>query len=103
VCTGGVGRNWSDRHFTDHFGNWRESAKIEVLHAQPDGEHMNQNKTPLVELEGKDLPAHCPNPAMPLWSSHPRVFLDFNHDGLAKCPYCGTVYLLKPGTVLAAH
>lgn len=56
-----------------------------------------------VELEGKDLPAHCPNPAMPLWSSHPRVFLEFNHDGVAKCPYCGTAYRLKPGTVVSHH
>jgi uncharacterized Zn-finger protein len=56
-----------------------------------------------VELEGKDLPAHCPNPAMPLWSSHPRVFLEFNHDGVAKCPYCGTAYRLKPGTVVHHH
>jgi uncharacterized Zn-finger protein len=64
---------------------------------------MNENKLPAVELDGKDLPAHCPNPAMPLWSSHPRVFLDFGHDGLAKCPYCGTEYRLKPGAVLAHH
>jgi uncharacterized Zn-finger protein len=40
---------------------------------------------------------------MPLWSSHPRVFLDFAHDGTAKCPYCGTQYGLKPGTVMAHH
>jgi uncharacterized Zn-finger protein len=69
----------------------------------PHGEIMNENKMPAVELDGKDLPAHCPNPAMPLWSSHPRVFLDFGHDGLAKCPYCGTEYRLKPGAVLAPH
>jgi uncharacterized Zn-finger protein len=56
-----------------------------------------------VELDGKDLPAHCPNPAMPLWSSHPRVFLEFNHDGVAKCPYCGTAYRLKPGAVVPHH
>jgi uncharacterized Zn-finger protein len=64
---------------------------------------MNQSTTPAVELGEKDLPAHCPNPAMTLWSSHPRVFLDFGHDGLAKCPYCGTEYRLKPGTVLSHH
>ena len=88
---------------------------------------MNQNKIAAVELDGKDLPAHCPNPAMPLpfirsigiggmlipavsvlaaitlLPSHPRVFLDFGHDGMAKCPYCGTEYRLKPGTVLAHH
>jgi uncharacterized Zn-finger protein len=71
--------------------------------ARPHGEIMNDNKIPAVELDAKDLPAHCPNPAMPLWSSHPRVFLDFGHDGVAKCPYCGTEYRLKPGTVLAHH
>jgi uncharacterized Zn-finger protein len=57
----------------------------------------------VVELEAKDLPAYCPNPAMPLWSSHPRVFLDFDHDGQAKCPYCGTQYKLAPGTALGHH
>jgi len=64
---------------------------------------MNDKTYPVVELEAKDLPAYCPNPAMPLWSSHPRVFLDFDHDGNARCPYCGTQYRLKPGTVLAHH
>ncbi|GGI54152.1 zinc-finger domain-containing protein [Oxalicibacterium solurbis] len=55
-----------------------------------------------IELEGKDLPAYCPNPAMPVWSTHPRVFLDLSH-GEAKCPYCGTAYRLKPGTVVHGH
>ena len=64
---------------------------------------MNTKTMPVVELGDKDLPAHCPNPAMTLWSSHPRVFLDFNQDGKAKCPYCGTEYALKPGTVLSHH
>ena len=59
--------------------------------------------TAIVELDGKDLPAHCPNAAMPLWSSHPRVFLDLSHGGSATCPYCGTVYQLKPGTVIHGH
>jgi len=26
-----------------------------------------------VAVKAADLPVHCPNPAMPLWSSHPRV------------------------------
>jgi uncharacterized Zn-finger protein len=69
----------------------------------PEIAKMSNATTQAVELEGKDLPAHCPNPAMPLWSSHPRVFLDFNHDGEAKCPYCGTAYRLKPGTVVPHH
>lgn len=57
----------------------------------------------IVELNGADLPAYCPNKAMPLWSSHPRVFLDLTHEDEVKCPYCGTQYRLKPGTVVKAH
>jgi uncharacterized Zn-finger protein len=60
---------------------------------------MNEKTIAAVELEAKDLPAHCPNPAMPLWSSHPRVFLDFDPQGNAKCPYCGTQYHIKGGKV----
>lgn len=57
----------------------------------------------IIELGANDLPAYCPNPSMPLWSSHPRVFLDLSHNGAAKCPYCGTEYRLKAGVVLKAH
>lgn len=66
---------------------------------------MTQAKqtTSYVELDGKDLPAFCPNPAMPIWSSHPRVYLDLGHDGEGKCPYCSTVYRLKPGTAVKGH
>jgi uncharacterized Zn-finger protein len=56
-----------------------------------------------VELDGKDLPAYCPNPAMPIWSSHPRVYLDLGDHGEGKCPYCGTVYRVKPGTKVKGH
>jgi uncharacterized Zn-finger protein len=56
----------------------------------------------VVELDGTDLPAHCPNPKMPLWSSHPRVYLDVVHDGQAQCPYCGTLYRLRAGAVVGA-
>jgi uncharacterized Zn-finger protein len=52
---------------------------------------------PAVEVQPKDLPVFCPNPGMPLWSSHPRVFLDIAETGLAMCPYCGTKYHLVGG------
>jgi uncharacterized Zn-finger protein len=53
-----------------------------------------------VELEAKDLPAYCPNPSMPIWSTHPKIYIPLGIEGEGKCPYCGTVYRLKPGEVL---
>jgi uncharacterized Zn-finger protein len=47
---------------------------------------------PVVDVLAEDLPLYCPNPAMPLWSSHPRVFLDVVDQREAMCPYCGTRY-----------
>jgi uncharacterized Zn-finger protein len=40
---------------------------------------------------------------MPLWSNHPRVFIDVATAGVGKCPYCGTEYRLKPGEKVHAH
>ena len=57
---------------------------------------------PLVELTAKDLPAYCPNPSMPRWSNHPRVFIDVTH-GEARCPYCSTRYKLRAGEVVKGH
>lgn len=57
----------------------------------------------LIELDGKDLPAMCPSPKSALWSQHPRVYLDVADTGSARCPYCGTVYRLKPGTQVHGH
>ena len=62
-----------------------------------------------VELLAKDLNPQggvfCPNPLanMQLWSSHPKVYLDVAATGQAKCPYCGTVYQLKPGEHFHGH
>jgi uncharacterized Zn-finger protein len=39
---------------------------------------------------------------MPLWSSHPKVFIDLSHNGTGRCPYCGTTYKLAPGVKIAA-
>lgn len=57
---------------------------------------------PVVEVDGHDLPVSCPGPQTPLWSLHPKVFLDMS-TGQAKCPYCGTEYRLKPGSKVHAH
>jgi uncharacterized Zn-finger protein len=62
---------------------------------------------PAVEVGAADLQGHgvvfCPNPKMPLWSNHPRVYIDVAHSGEGKCPYCGTTYKLKDGEHVHAH
>lgn len=62
----------------------------------------------IVELAAADLVGpgvvFCPNPKMPLWRNHPRVFIDIASHGEGRCHYCGTVYRLKAGEELAhAH
>jgi len=47
------------------------------------------------EVTKKDLPLHCPMDGMTLWNSHPRVYLPIENSGEERCPYCGTVYVLK--------
>lgn len=47
------------------------------------------------EISRQDLPLHCPLPEMSLWNSHPRVYLPIETTGKAKCPYCGTDFILK--------
>ena len=53
-----------------------------------------------VLLDAEDLPLYCPGPKAPLWSMHPRAFLDIADTGSARCPYCSAEYRLKPGTVI---
>ncbi len=60
-----------------------------------------------IELQASELTADggvfCPSPRadMKLWNSHPRVYLDVASTGEARCPYCGTLYRLKAGEVMA--
>jgi uncharacterized Zn-finger protein len=60
----------------------------------------------VVEVTAADLAGHgavfCPNPKMPLWSGHPRVFIDVVKTGQGACPYCGTLYRLKAGEKVSA-
>lgn len=62
----------------------------------------------VVELAAKDLNTYggvyCPSPRadMKLWNNHPKVYLDVAHTGAVKCPYCGTLYQLKAGEVVAS-
>jgi uncharacterized Zn-finger protein len=41
-----------------------------------------------------ELPVCCPRPIDNTASLHPRVYLPFDKEGQAECPYCGTRYAL---------
>jgi len=56
-----------------------------------------------VAVQPENLPVFCPNPGMPLWSSHPRVYLDVDDHGEARCPYCGTLYRVEGGSHGGGH
>ncbi|MDE2371874.1 MAG: zinc-finger domain-containing protein [Burkholderiales bacterium] len=66
-----------------------------------------QEPKAVVELAAADLEGpgvtFCPNPRMPLWSGHPRVFIDVATTGEGRCAYCGTVYRLKAGEHVHSH
>jgi uncharacterized Zn-finger protein len=66
-----------------------------------------ERKPSAVELGAADLHGpgvvFCPNPKMPLWSGHPRVFIDVATTGEGACPYCGTVYRLPAGARPGGH
>lgn len=47
------------------------------------------------EVRRAELPLSCPQPAMALWNSHPRVYLAIaDEGGQSTCPYCGAQYVL---------
>ena len=48
-----------------------------------------------VIVTAADLPLACPTKDAPLWSRHPRVYLDVTKTGEAVCPYCSAKYVLK--------
>jgi len=48
----------------------------------------------IVLISKKDLPAYCPPKDASKWNMHPKVFLPFDDDGIANCPYCGALYKL---------
>lgn len=56
--------------------------------------HQPANAQTRYEVTRADLPLSCPMPSMPLWNSHPKVYLPIEASGEAKCPYCGAQYVL---------
>lgn len=60
-------------------------------------------KDDVITIKGSDLPLHCPGPQAPLWSMHPRIYIDLSKDGSAACPYCGAKYRLEEGVKASGH
>ncbi len=52
----------------------------------------------IIEVHAEHLPVYCPGPLSPLWSLHPRVYIDTSKTGQASCPYCSATYRVV-GTV----
>ena len=48
----------------------------------------------IVKIYNKDKPLSCPSPNQTLWSAHPRVYLKFDKENKAICPYCKTKFIL---------
>ena len=82
--------------------NGRNPAKKALAHQ---GVTMAEAATPAPVDRQARATCRCSAriPAMPLWSSHPRVFLDIADDGEAMCPYCGTRYGSKAARCKGGH
>ena len=57
----------------------------------------------VISVGADDMPVYCPGPKAPLWSMHPRVYIDVAQTGTGVCPYCGATYQLKPGEHVHSH
>lgn len=57
---------------------------------------LSSSSTPFetITVTASDLPVHCPGPQAPLWSMHPRVYIEIEKNGTASCPYCSATYQL---------
>ena len=52
-------------------------------------------KIETITVTAADLPLYCPGPKAPLWSMHPRVYIEIEKEGIASCPYCSASYQLE--------
>ncbi|MDC0447093.1 zinc-finger domain-containing protein [Gammaproteobacteria bacterium] len=55
-----------------------------------DQKHVSYNV-----VDESELPFHCPPKNATSWNMHPKVFVPFDEEGMASCPYCGARYRLK--------
>ena len=55
----------------------------------------NSKHTSFNLVSKNELPFHCPPKEAQKWNMHPKVFLPFDEEGRANCPYCGAIYKLE--------
>src|SRR5690606_28127542 len=67
---------WSQARRIATGTGWRRSERAR----SPDMTESTSKAVEAVELDGDELPAFCPNPKMPIWSGHPRVYIDVTHE-----------------------
>jgi uncharacterized Zn-finger protein len=65
------------------------------MSAMPASPPQPANAEMRYDVTRADLPLSCPMPGMPLWNSHPKVYLPMEATGEARCPYCGALFVLK--------
>lgn len=58
-------------------------------------ETITSNKEHTIAVNKKDLPVCCPPRDSEAIGLHPRVYLKFDKQGKAKCPYCGMSFVVK--------
>lgn len=61
----------------------------------PEEATVSTSDESIFHIKQSQLPLHCPLPEMSLWNQHPKVYLPIEDKGKAKCPYCGTEYILE--------
>lgn len=58
------------------------------------GLHVSASET-VCEVGWDELPLTCPPHDSSLWNGHPRIYFPIHQTGRMRCPYCGTLYLLR--------
>lgn len=57
----------------------------------------------IIRVGAEDLPVYCPGPKAPLWSQHPRIYIEIVKNGVSRCQYCGALYALREGEKVHGH
>jgi|GEM_PF-6723498 len=49
----------------------------------------------VIELNNPRLPVACPNSETPASFRHPCIYLEPDANGICRCPYCSTLYIIR--------